>query len=419
MKEIIVKKDKIDEKLLTEKIRKWLSALSFSPEKILLIPPDFTRRYSFAGIIVRKLYKLLPETITVDIMPALGTHVPVTAEERKKFFGEEIPAERFIVHNWREDVEKIGEISSEYVEDISQGLVSFPIGVYVNKKIVSGEYDLIISIGQVVPHEVVGMANYNKNIFVGCGGPEIINKSHYLGAAYGLENLIGKDHSPVRKIFDYAAREFLEEIPLHYIMTVTSKIENEQQLHGLFMGKSRNIFEEAVSLSQEKNITYLKKAPSKMVVYLSPEEFKSTWLGNKAIYRTRKALQQGGDLIIIAPGIKRFGEDKAIDKIIRKYGYCGRKQILKYVEEDKEELLKNNLSAAAHLIHGSSDGKFNIHYATGGLNKEEIENAGYSYLPLEETIKKYNPEELEEGWNEIDGEKFYYISNPALGLWTS
>ncbi len=386
-------------------------------KKVLILPPDYTRMYSGAGEITAMYYSLLKDSCTVDIMPALGTHEPVTEEEAKAFFGETIPYEKLIVHNWKKDVVKIGEVPKEFVEKISDGLVKKAIDVEVNKRLLDKTYDLIISIGQVVPHEVVGMANYSKNIFVGCGGNSMINSSHMLGAFYGLERIMGKDFSPVRKILDYAEENFIKDTPLLYVFTVTTANQNDETyIHGIYSGRARAVFERAVKQSQKMNITKLFKPIKKAVVFLDPREFRSTWLGNKAVYRTRMAMAQGGELVVLAPGVKKFGEDAENDRLIRRYGYIGREGVLKLVE--KEEDLKNNLSVAAHLIHGSSDGKFKVTYCTKHLSEEEIENVGFSYMPYDEAVEKYNPQKLKDGWNTENGEEIYYISNPALGLWT-
>ncbi len=385
-------------------------------KKVLLLPPDYTRMYSGAGKITAYYYDMLKDTCQVDIMPALGTHEPMTREECTAFFGEGVPFDSIIVHNWRTDVVKIGEVPGEFVSSVSEGLVKDKIDVEVNRRIVDPSYDLIISIGQVVPHEVVGMANYSKNIFVGCGGSNMINSSHMLGAFYGMERIMGRDYSPVRKVFDYAHENFLKDVPLLFVLTVTTNEGDETRIHGAFIGEKRDSFEGAVALSREINLTFVDEPFKKAVVYLDPREFKSTWLGNKAIYRTRMAMAQGGELIILAPEVRKFGEDDENDRLIRKYGYIGRENILKLVEENED--LRANLSVAAHLIHGSSDGRFNITYCTRRLTREEVEGAGFSYIPYDEAAEKYDPAKLTDGFHEIDGEKVFYISNPALGLWS-
>ena len=392
-----------------------LTDVRLNLKKVLLLPPDFTRFHSNAGRITWHLWDMLKNYCEVDIMPALGTHVPVTESEWKAMFGD-IPFDRMIVHNWRTDVVKVGTVPGEYVSEISEGLVSDPIDVEVNKRLLDPYYDLILSIGQVVPHEVVGMANRNKNIFVGCGGSSMINSSHMLGAFYGLERIMGKDHTPVRNVFDYAEEHFLQNIPLSYILTVTTAPGGNIHTHGLFIGRERKYFEEAVKLAQQKNLIFVDRTFKKVVVLLDEKEFKSTWLGNKSVYRTRMAIADGGELIVLAPGVDKFGEDASIDKLIRKYGYCGRENILRLVKENDD--LKQNLSAAAHLIHGSGDGRFSITYCTQHLTKEEVEGVCYGYIPYAEAAKKYNPETLKDGWNTLDdGEEIYYIPNPALGLW--
>ena len=386
--------------------------------KILLLPPDFTRMYSGAGKIVAMLWDMLSDHCQIDVMPALGTHVPMTKGECETFFEGRVPYESLIVHNWRTDVVKIGEVPGSFVEEVSEGLVKTPIDVEVNRRLLDKSYDAIFSIGQVVPHEVVGMANYSKNIFVGCGGSSMINASHMLGAFYGLERIMGKDFSPVRKVFDYAEEHFLAEIPLTYILTCTTNTGDKTNIHGLYIGRERKEFEKAVAQSQEINLIHVDEPFSKVVVYLDPREFKSTWLGNKSIYRTRMAIANGGELIVLAPGVDKFGEDPENDRLIRKYGYCGREKVLELVDKPECDDLRENLSVAAHLIHGSSDGRFHITYCTAHLTEDEVRGVCFGYMPYEEAAKKYDPAVLTDGYHEIDGEKIFYISNPALGLWS-
>ncbi len=407
--------DGISDSDLFEALKASLSSSKGQLKKVLILPPDYTRFHSGAGKITQIYYDLLKDTCEIDILPALGTHVAMTEEEIKSMYGD-IPVEKFIYHNWRTDIEKIGEVPAEYVSEVSEGLVNNAVAVEVNKLLLDPSYDLILSIGQVVPHEVVGMANRNKNIFVGCGGSDMINSSHMLGAFYGMERIMGKDHSPVRKVFDYAEENFLSHIPLKYVLTVTTQTEGNIHIHGLFVGRERKYFEQAVELSQKINLQLVDKPFKKVVVLLDDIEFKSTWLGNKSIYRTRMAIADGGELIVLAPGVDKFGEDGNIDKLIRKYGYCGRKNVLKLVEENED--IRNNLSAAAHLIHGSSDDRFSITYCTKLLTKEEVEGVCFKYIPYDDAAKRYDPKKLKDGFNTLeDGEEIYYISNPALGLW--
>lgn len=398
-------------KALTEALGDSLPTL----KKVLLLPPDYTRLHSDAGRIVQILWEMLRPRCRVDIMPALGTHVPVSRHEWQEMFGS-IPYDIMMEHRWRSDVVQIGEVPGDLVSKVSEGLMSDPIPVELNKALIDSSYDLILSIGQVVPHEVAGMANQTKNIFVGCGGSRMINSSHMLGAFYGMERIMGKDRTPVRAVFDYAWEHYAKHLPIAFVLTVTDAPGGQIRNHGLFIGKERSGFEAAVKLAQEKNIILMDRPIQKAVVYLDEVEFKSTWIGNKSVYRTRMAIADGGELIVLAPGVDKCGEDPAIDVLLRRYGYCGREKVLQLVQTD--EALKGNLSAAAHLIHGSSDGRFRITYCTKHLSREEVEGVHYGYLPYDEAIKRYDPRKLNPGWNTLpDGEEIYYIPNPALGLW--
>jgi nickel-dependent lactate racemase len=387
-------------------------------KRVIAVPPDFTRFHSRAGELTRYAREYYGGTLT-DILPALGTHVPMTTEQLSTMFGD-MPLNIFRVHRWREDIVTIGEVPSEFVKHVSNGAVNYSWPAQVNKMLVEGDYDLVLSIGQVVPHEVTGMANYNKNIFVGLGGKDGINKSHFLGAAYGMEKMMGRADTPVRRVLNYAIEHFGHLLPkIVYVLTVVASDENGiLQTRGIFIGDDEECFKCACALSVRVNFQKLERPLHKVVVYLDPAEFNSTWLGNKSIYRTRMAIADGGELIVLAPGVERFGEDDEIDMLIRKYGYRGTPYILKACESNSD--LRANLSAAAHLIHGSSEGRFRIVYCPGNLTRKEILSVGYDYMDINIAMEKYNPQKLREGFNRLpDGEEIFYISNPALGLWAS
>ena len=383
--------------------------------KVLAIPPDFTRFHSRAGALTSMTYEYYQDKL-VDIMPALGTHVPMPAWQLDKMFAG-VPHELFREHRWRDDVLTIGQVPAEFVSKVTDGVWEKPWPAQMNKLVFEGGHDLILSIGQVVPHEVIGMANYNKNIFVGTGGVQGINESHFIGAAYGMERMMGRADTPLRKILNYAQDNFCQHLPLIYVLTVVgSDLAGNLVTRGLFIGDDVECFEKASELSAQVNFQQLDEEFDKVVVYLDPEEFHSTWLGNKAIYRTRMAIADGGELIVLAPKVKTFGEDLQIDALIRKYGYRTTPEIMKFMDDNED--LQNNLSAVAHLMHGSSENRFKITYCPGELTKEEIEGVGYAYGELAEMLERYKIDNRQNGWHKTDaGERFYYVSNPALGLW--
>jgi nickel-dependent lactate racemase len=384
-------------------------------QRVLVVPPDFTRCHSQAGRLTRLAYDYFGPRLA-DVLPALGTHTPMTPEQIAEMFAG-VPAELFRIHNWRTGIARLGEVPAAFVREVSEGAVDFPWPVQLANLIWTGGHDLILSVGQVVPHEVIGMANHNKNLFIGTGGPDSINRSHFIGAAFGMERMMGRTDTPVRRILNYAGEHFTKHLPVVYVHTVIGRDSaGRLQVRGLYVGDDPEVFTRAAALSRQVNFEMLDQPLEKVVVYLDPAEFKSTWLGNKSIYRTRMAMADGGDLVVLAPGLKEFGEDAEIDRLIRKYGYHGTPATLAAVKANAE--LRENLGAAAHLIHGSSEGRFRVTYCPGHLTKEEIESVGFQHADLATMIRRYDPAKLQDGWNTLpDGERVFYISNPALGLW--
>ncbi len=407
-------KGKLSDEELKEGVFEILGKLG-ERKKVIAVPPDITRFHSHSGILTDYAYEYYGDKLT-DVLPSIGTHYPMTEEEIKTMY-RTVPQKLFRVHDWRQGLATLGTVPSEYVKEISEGAVDYPIPIQVDKLLVEGGFDLILSIGQVVPHEVIGMANHNKNIFIGTGGKEGINKSHFLGAAYGMERIMGRADTPVKRVLNYGSDNFAKDMPIVYVLTVVGRDDTGKLVvKGLFAGDDLECFNLAAELSLKVNFVMLEKPLKKVVVYLEPSEFKTTWLGNKSVYRTRMAIEDGGELIVLAPGLKEFGEDPGNDKIIRKYGYVYTPEVLKLVKENED--LQNSLGAAAHLIHGTSEGRFSITYCPGHITKEEIESVNFNYADLKEMTKKYDPEKLKDGVNIMpDGEEIFYISNPAVGLW--
>ncbi len=372
-----------------------------------------------AGPIAALAYEWLTERgVHVDLLPTLGTHNPMTDAQLRMMYGESIPLDAFKVHDWRNGVVRKGEVPGEMLSGLSGGKVDYTVGVEVNRMLFDG-YDLILSVGQVVPHEVVGMANYTKNIVVGAGGSDIINKSHFLGAVCNMETILGRTDTPVRRLFNHAVDTYLSDLPITYILTVMEQDCSTGDMHmrGFYSSDDAECYNEACKLARQVNITLLDREPNKVVVYLDPDEFQSTWLGNKSVYRTRMAIADGGELIVLAPALKEFGEDPTIDRLIRRFGYRGTPATLKAVEENDE--LRANLGAAAHLIHGSSEGRFSITYCPGeNMSLDEVRSVGFEAAPYAEMAARYSPDALKDGFNTMpDGEEVFFISNPALGLW--
>ncbi|MEK7718844.1 MAG: lactate racemase domain-containing protein [Bacteroidota bacterium] len=405
----------IDRDRISELIDTMLEKLG-NLGRVLILPPDFTRYHSYAGEITGMLYDKLKNSSYIEIMPTLGTHLPLSDYELDTMYLG-IPHEIFKRHDWKNDIVRIGTIPSGIIKEITEGLVDFPVHCEVNKTLVEGRWDQIISVGQLVPHELVGVANFNKNIFIGVGGKDIIDKTHFIGALYGLEKLMGHISSPVRKVLNYMGDNFTNQLPISYILTVRGVDENEQIVtRGIFAGNDEECYLRGAALCQEVNIKLQKKEYKKVIAYLDPDEFKSTWVGNKAIFRTRMVVADGGELIILCPGINTFGEDPVNDQIIRKYGYQTTEKLLKSIGENID--LANNLTPVSHLIISSPEKRFKVIYGVKKISQKDIESVNCNFADYDEMAKKYNPSTLKEGENILpDGEEIFYVSNPAQGLW--
>jgi nickel-dependent lactate racemase len=401
----------------TDELRQALATTfdKIGPKRVLALPPDHTRYDSRAGELTVLSHQLLGDRLT-DVMPALGTHEAMHPEQLDMMFPG-LPHSLIREHRWRTDVERVGTVDRDFVHQATGGAYDKPWPAQTNRMLLDGKHDLIFSIGQVVPHEVIGMANYTKNIFVGVGGSEGIHESHYLSALYGMERVMGRCDTPLRRILNHAADSFCRHLNIVYALTVVeSQTDGRKVVRGLYIGDHHDVFEQAGALASQVNCFRVQEPPKTVVVTMAAHKYSKTWLANKAIYRTRMAIADGGTLVIIAPGVKTFGEDPDVDRLIRKYGYRTTPEILKFVEQDPE--LQRNLSAAAHLIHGTSENRFRIVYCTDHLSEAEVRSVGYDFMPTADARSRYPVEGQPDGWyQDRDGERFYYIRDPGLGLW--
>jgi len=394
-----------------------LKKICRKPEKVLLLPPDITRAHSGSGWITEEFYKIFSENADVHVIPTLGQHVPHTPEQNKWMFGS-IPEEKIHAHDWREGSKVIGEIPAEFVKEVSKGKADWAIPVSLNKMLLEEDWDLIINVGHVVPHEVLGFANHNKNYFIGLGGKDMICASHMMAACCGIENNLGQLITPLRACYNKAQDEYLSDLPDMFFQVVMAYDEDGKLAHtGVYVGDEADTYLDAAKASRKQNITIVPPL-KKVVAVMQGDEFYSTWVANKAVYRTRMAMADDGELLIIAPGLERFGEQPEVDELIRKYGYTGTPNVMKLWKT--EAMLQDLTHGTAHLIHGSSEGRFKITYAPGHLTKEEVEGVNFSYADYKETIERYNPEKMKNGFNTMpDGEEVYFISTPSAGLWST
>jgi nickel-dependent lactate racemase len=399
---------------LLEEARKRINR---DPKRVLLLPPDLTRAHSGVGRITELLYEGLAGC-EVAVIPTLGQHRPHTEEENRWMFGA-IPNRVIHAHDWRAGVTRVGTIPASMVKETTGGKADWEIPVELNARLMTEHWDLVINVGHVVPHEVLGFANHNKNYFIGLGGKNTICASHIAAAVYGIENNLGCLITPLRACYNWAEEKYLGQLPDVYLQVVMRRdAQNRLVTSGIYVGDDLETYLTAARASRDQNITTFDKPVKKIVAVMQGDEFRSTWVANKAVYRTRMALADGGELLVIAPGLERFGEQPEVDALIRKYGYTGTPRILSLYRTEPE--LQELAHATAHLIHGSSEGRFTIRYAPGHLSRKEIEGVGYEYADLGESLTRYAPEHMVEGWNRMpDGEEVFYISTPSAGLWST
>jgi len=412
----------IDPDRLEQLVRRTLDEarqrICAKPKRVLLLPPDITRAHSGAGRVTEMLYTLLADEAEVHVIPTLGQHVPHTPAENRRMFGS-IPNQRIHAHDWRGGCVRLGEVPADFVQQTTGGAADWAIPVVLNRMLIEQPWDLIINVGHVVPHEVLGFANHNKNYFIGLAGKEAICAAHMAAACYGIENNLGNLVTPLRACFNKAEEEYLGALPDCYLLVVMARDAQDELVHtGFYAGDDLETYMQAARQSREQNITVLDEPLEKVVCVMQGDEFFSTWVANKAIYRTRMAIADRGELVIIAPGLKRFGEQPEVDALIRNYGYCGTPRVMEAYRSDP--VLQDLAHGTAHLIHGSSEGRFTVTYAPGHLSREEIEGVHFGYADLEETLRRYPPEKLKEGFNTLpDGERIFFIPTPSAGLWAT
>lgn len=403
--------------LLEQTVAEARKRICGTPKRVLLLPPDITRMHSGAGWITEVFYNLLKGEADVHVIPTLGQHEPHTREQNLQMFGS-IPHERIHPHDWRGGVVRLGEVPADYVKQVSGGVADWAIPVFLNKMLMEGKWDLIINIGHVVPHEVLGFANHNKNYFIGLGGKDTICASHMMAACCGIENNLGNLVTPVRQCFNKAEDDLLGNLPDLYVQVVLARDPSGHLVHtGVHIGDDLETYLSAARQAREQNITVFDEPLKKVVCVMQGDEFFSTWVANKAVYRTRMAMADGGELVIIAPGLKRFGEQPDVDAFIRKYGYCGTPRVMEQYRQNAD--MQDLAHASAHLIHGSSEGRFTITYAPGHLTKSEVEGVNFKYADLKDTLARYPIDKLHEGFNDVNGERVFFIPTPSAGLWST
>jgi nickel-dependent lactate racemase len=314
--------------------------------RVLLIIPDNTRTAPIGAMFKALFTQLGGVAKKIDVMIALGTHpamtddeinarVEITAEERASTYR----AVEFINHEWnRHDaLQHLGYISADEISSLSGGLFAIDVPVHINRRVF--DYDGLIIIGPVFPHEVVGFSGGNKYLFPGIGGPEVLHFFHWLGAVVTNPMIIGNKWTAVRRVVDRAAAMVM--VPKTcFCMVVTG----EGELAGLFAGTPESAWDRASELSRQLHITYQER-PFRTVVSCAPDMYDELWVGGKAMYKLEPVVADGGELILYAPHIRELSA--AHGAIIERVGYHCRDYFLKQWDRFSHE----PWGVLAHLTH--------------------------------------------------------------------
>ena len=358
-------------------VRQWFAAqeptADFVGKRVLVLVPDRTRTAPLPLLFDALHTHLRPHVAQLDVMVALGTHPPMSEyeicsllgigpEERNRLFFQT----KFYNHEWDrpEQLVELGTLTEEQTQQLSGGLLSMTVPVKIHKRV--NDYDLLLVLGPVFPHEVVGFSGGNKYFFPGIGGPEILNFFHWLGALITNAAIIGVKRTPVREVVDYAA----SLIPAER-RAITFVVRSDAALHGLYYGTPESAWEEAASLSSQAHIKRTAK-PFQTVLSCAPSMYNDLWVAGKCMYKLEPVVADGGELIIYAPHITEISVTHG--KMIEKIGYHVRDYFIK--QWDKFQDVPWGIMA--HSTHVRGTGTFEE-----GVEKPRVKVTLASQVPRE------------------------------------
>jgi nickel-dependent lactate racemase len=334
---------------VSEQVARACPESDYRGKKVLMIVPDGTRTAP-VGLMFQTIYEQLGVvTEKLDVMVALGTHPPMSDDaicRRLEISGVDRNSTyqhvRFFNHEWHNplSLSRVGVIPAEEIEALSNGLFSMDVPVDVNKRVF--EYDRILIVGPVFPHEVVGFSGGNKYLFPGISGPDLLNFFHWLGAVITTPKVIGSKWTPVRRVVDRAAAM----LPIEKVC-MAMVVRPDESLAGLFIGTPEQAWDDASELSKQIHITY-KDRPFHTILSCAPSMYNEIWTAGKAMYKLEPVLADGGELILYAPHVREISATHG--RTIREIGYHCRDYFLKQWDRFKHHPW-GVLAHSAH-VHG-------------------------------------------------------------------
>ncbi len=390
-----------------------LSNADLKDKRVLVIIPDGTRSAPIP-LMFRLLYGVLGEQVArLDYLIALGTHQPMSEAAITKLVGAG-PAERaahypkseVYNHRWDDPMnfQTVGVISSAAMQELTDGLVARETPIALNRMI--HDYDALLIVGPVFPHEVAGFSGGAKYLFPGIAGREIIDSTHWLGALATSYETIGVKDTAVRRVLHYGARFVADKKPVVCLKLVMQK----SSLHGLFIGDFVTAWEAAADLSAKLNIIY-KPQSFKSVLSLPSVQYDDLWTAAKAMYKTEPVVADGGEVIIYAPHLKDVSVTHGAE--IERVGYHVRDYFLGQWEAFKDL----SWTVLAHSTHVRGAGTFEA-----GTEKPRIAVTLATGIP-EEVCKRINlgyrdPLELDpQNWVNREDEGLLLVENAGEMLY--
>jgi len=388
-----------------------LSDIDLTGKKVLVIIPDHTRSAP-VGLFFKTIFELLGKKVKkLDYLVALGTHPPMKKENILKLVGisEEEKKQKyssvdFFNHKWNDpgSLAVIGTIPEDKIEEITNGLLKENVVVKINKMIF--DYEFLIIVGPVFPHEVVGFSGGNKYFFPGIAGPEVLNFFHWLGAIITNLEINGVKDTPVRKVIDIAS----SFIPIPRI--AFSLVVKDKKLSGLFIGSPEEAWAKAADLSSKLHIIY-KNRTYKKVLGIAPKMYDDLWTAGKVMYKLEKVVEDGGEIIIYAPHITEvsYTHGEMLDKV----GYHVRDYFL--AQEEKFSWVPGGIKA--HSTHVKGIGTYE-----NGIEKPRINVFLATGIP-EERCKKINlgykdPKSINlSDWENKEDERILLVHNAGETLY--
>lgn len=343
--------------LTADQVQQWFATQlpidDFVGQRILLIVPDATRTAPLPLLFGALYERLRPVVTQLDVMIALGTHPPMSETQICKLLGisEKERARLFFQtnfynHEWDrpERLTTLGRLSKDDTAELSDGLLSLDVAVDINSRV--KDYDLLLVLGPVFPHEVVGFSGGNKYFFPGIAGPDILNFFHWLGALITNASIIGVKDTPVRRVVDKAAAM----IPVER-RAITFVVASDASLYGLHYGTPESAWNEAADISSQVHIRRFSK-PFQQVLSCAPPMYDDLWVAGKCMYKLEPVVADGGELIIYAPHVTEISVTHG--KLIEQVGYHVRDYFVKQWERFKDI----PWGVLAHSTHVRGSGRF-------------------------------------------------------------